>query len=94
VSDSRWRNHAAPIIEAILAQRLQPGEEKKALHDAYPFGERKMWPYKIWCNEIRRQKTGKDVPMESPRARPTKRETNLAYAKLCEWEGIYGKRAE
>jgi len=33
-------------------------DEKKireALWDAYPFGERKYWPYKVWLDEIKRQ---------------------------------------
>jgi hypothetical protein len=28
---------------------------RRALRDAYPFGERAMWPYKVWCDEVRRQ---------------------------------------
>ena len=28
----------------------------KALREAYPFGERKHHPYKIWLDEIKRQK--------------------------------------
>lgn len=30
-------------------------ELRKALRAAYPFGERKHWPYKVWLAEIQRQ---------------------------------------
>lgn len=52
-----WRDIAKPIIKRVLAAtRAQPMKERRrALHDAYPFGERKYWPYKIWCHEIRVQ---------------------------------------
>lgn len=31
-------------------------EIRQALRDAYPFGEREYHPYKIWCDEIQRQR--------------------------------------
>lgn len=54
-----WRDLAKPVIAALIKQhRNDPQALKKALFDAYPFGARKYQPYKVWCNEIRRQ-TGK-----------------------------------
>lgn len=55
-----WREIAAPIIRDVLAQHAgaDPSTILKALREAYPFGEREMWPYKVWCDEIRVQ-TGK-----------------------------------
>lgn len=59
-----WRDHARPIIEATLAPFKAQGisyktkEMKKALFDAYPFGQRKYHPYKIWLDEIKRQLQG------------------------------------
>ena len=63
-SESSWRNHAAPIIEKVLRETKGKPESdiKKALHDAYPFGQRKYHPYKIWCDEIKRQRGGGAVP--------------------------------
>ena len=55
-----WRERAAPIIRQVIAS--EPENLRKALRDAYPFGARKMWPYKIWCDEIRRQ-LGKKQPL-------------------------------
>lgn len=58
MSYSTWRDKAAPIIAEVL--RVTAGKPeadiKKALLEAYPFGPRKYRPYKIWCDEIRRQR--------------------------------------
>lgn len=53
-----WRDIARPIIAEVLEKTKGQGEPeiKKALHDAYPFGPRKMHPYKIWCDEIKVQR--------------------------------------
>lgn len=57
-----WRDIARPIIAKILEETRGQTEQliKKALHEAYPFGERRYHPYKVWCDEIRRQR-GKKV---------------------------------
>jgi hypothetical protein len=54
---SYWRGVARPIIAEVLkTNKGKPEKEiRKALHDAYPFGERKYHPYKIWLNEINLQ---------------------------------------
>lgn len=56
MSDSYWRNIAAPIIAETLKKCRQEGlndaQTRKALRDAYPFGEMAMHPYKIWRDEI------------------------------------------
>jgi hypothetical protein len=53
-----WRDHAGPIIAAVLVETVGQPETviRKALRDAYPFGERAWWPYKVWCDEVRRQR--------------------------------------
>lgn len=53
-----WRDTARPIIAKVLAdnQDKTESEIRKALQDAYPFGERKYHPYKVWCDEIRVQR--------------------------------------
>lgn len=55
---SYWRDKAAPIVRQVLADtKGRPEcEIKAALRDAYPFGQRQYHPYKIWCDEIRRQR--------------------------------------
>jgi hypothetical protein len=53
-----WRDRARPIVANVLRETEGQPEEaiKKALFDAYPFNERRYTPYKIWLNEIRRQR--------------------------------------
>lgn len=53
-----WRQSAAPIIEKVLAETAGKTEKeiRSALFDAYPFGQRQYFPYKIWLHEIRRQR--------------------------------------
>jgi hypothetical protein len=52
-----WRDIARPIIAQVLADNKGKTEQeiRKALKEAYPFGMRKMHPYKIWCDEIKVQ---------------------------------------
>ena len=53
-----WRDVARPIIAEVI-RACGPGcDEKflrKAISGTYPFGERKYWPYKVWCDEVNRQ---------------------------------------
>lgn len=57
MSASHWRGRAEPIIRRIIeANAGKPVSEVKALiSKAYPFGPRQYHPYKIWCDEVRRQ---------------------------------------
>lgn len=65
-SESHWRNHAAPIIRRILEATAGKAERevRRALRKAYPFGQRKYHPYRIWCDEIARQR-GRKPPLGS-----------------------------
>lgn len=57
---SKWRDVAKQIIAGVI-KKVGLGDKKalrKALIDAYPFGERVNHPYKIWLDEIKMQ-TGK-----------------------------------
>lgn len=53
-----WREHARPIIAKVLEETKGQTEKeiRKALRDSYPYGQRKRHPYKIWCDEIKRQR--------------------------------------
>ena len=52
-----WRDSARPLIyEVIMANKGKDEKEiRKALRDAYPWGERRYHPYKIWCDEVSKQ---------------------------------------
>lgn len=53
-----WRQVAAPIIARVLAETagLEWAIVREALRQAYPFGERRYFPYKVWLDEIKRQR--------------------------------------
>mgnify|MGYP001129113003 FL=1 len=48
-----WRDIAKPIISSVLAANAGADDKtiRRALRDAYPWGERAMHPYKVWCDE-------------------------------------------
>jgi hypothetical protein len=56
-SDSRWRNHAAPIIARVIAAHPDADERalRKLISAEYPFGQRAYHPYKIWLDELGKQ---------------------------------------
>jgi hypothetical protein len=59
-----WRDIARPIIAATLEQAaaMSEKEKRKALREAYPFGQREHHPYKIWLDEIKVQMKKKRFP--------------------------------
>lgn len=50
-----WRTRAQSVIaETLKAHPTATGKElKRILREAYPFGERAMHPYKVWCEEVK-----------------------------------------
>lgn len=52
-----WREKSAEVIRRVIDENKGVDEKtlRKALHDAYPFHERKYHPYKIWLDEIKVQ---------------------------------------
>ena len=55
-----WRDIARPIIAEVIRGCGYPkgcdlAFIRKALRGTYPFGERRYWPYKVWCDEVRKQ---------------------------------------
>ena len=61
-----WRKHCATIIAAVIKRYgSDPKELKRQIRLAYPYGERKRYPYKIWLDEIRRQLKIKPKPKEN-----------------------------
>ena len=52
-----WRQRAQPIIAQIIAENKDKSVQdiRRALRDAYPWGERAMHPYKVWRDEVKKQ---------------------------------------
>jgi hypothetical protein len=57
VSDWTWREISRPIIEDVIRTvgKDDPKALRKAISAAYPFGERRYWPYKAWLAEVKAQ---------------------------------------
>ncbi len=53
-----WRDGCKEIIYNTLKDNEGKTEReiRKALREAYPFGERQYHPYKVWCDEIKIQR--------------------------------------
>lgn len=49
-----WRDSAKAHLEEVIKDNPNADEKtlKKLFRDAYPFGERAMHPYKIWCDQV------------------------------------------
>ena len=82
--DSTWRKHANLVLEGVFIHgSVYPGMSDRQLRAilvaAYPFGERKFWPYKVWLDARRRWirafRAGRLPPVYTPRRRPPDTET-------------------
>lgn len=52
---SRWRDESRRRIAVVLKTTFATADERRnAVRAAYPFGERRGHPYKIWLSEVRR----------------------------------------
>lgn len=62
-----WRDRARPIIAQVLAETAGQDEKaiRRALYEAYPWHERRMYPYAVWLSEIKRQRR---LPQDRPEA--------------------------
>lgn len=53
---SRWRQRAREVIQRVLSSLpadTTPALIRKAISDAYPFGERAHHPYACWLREVK-----------------------------------------
>lgn len=66
---SYWRDQMRPIIAEVIRENQGKGERelRRALREAYPFGQRAYHPYKVWLDEIARQ-TGRKPPLGTRRS--------------------------
>lgn len=53
-TNSHWRQTANEVIVKIIQDNdsVPEKELRKKISDAYPFGQRAMHPYKIWCDAV------------------------------------------
>lgn len=71
-----WADAAAPVVAEVIRRvgRTDMRVLRKALADAYPWGERESTPYKAWLAEIRRQL---GHPLNAPKADPANKQTDM-----------------
>lgn len=54
--ESRYRERAREAIRAALANadrwKADPKRRLKIVSQAYPFGARENWPYRVWLDEV------------------------------------------
>lgn len=74
-----WRHSARPIIAQVIAANKGKEEKeiRKALRDAYPWGERKYHPYKIWCDEVRVQLGKRKFGVKKQKPEPDPNQKNM-----------------
>lgn len=56
MSESQWRTRSRQVIARVMASAPADAtlpQVRRLLREAYPFGERAMHPYKMWCSEQR-----------------------------------------
>lgn len=68
---SRWRRRADVAIAAAITRNVGlKGDELVAkVNEAYPFGERKYHPYKVWLEAMKDFKRGLSAPATATMAR-------------------------
>ena len=57
---SYWNAKSREVINAVVAEVGVEDETalRKAILAAYPFGERRQWPYKVFCEEVKKTMAG------------------------------------
>ncbi len=74
-----WREHASAVIADVVAK--DPADLKAALFDAYPYGQRRYHPYRIWCEEVA-VALGKPRKPKARKGTPARRDQEMAEATL------------
>ena len=74
-----WRNLAAPIVADVLAATTGQSEKeiRAALRKAYPFGAKRQHPYKVWLDEIKRQRYRRVMTARAPKGKPLEGQLSL-----------------
>jgi len=84
MKESRWRLAARKAIQKAIAENAGKSEKevRKAISDAYPFGERARYPYKIWLDEVKAQTRIQSAQYRQRLKKPDTADPNQA---VMEW---------
>ena len=74
-----WRDDARRRVAEVVASK--PADLKRALFDAYPYGQRKYHPYKVWCEEVARA-MGKPKKVTARKGTPARKHQEMIAATL------------
>lgn len=83
-NESRWRAHARKVIQAVMKENAGKSakEINQAIREAYPFGERARYPYKIWLDEVKAQTRIQSAQYRQRLKKPESADPNQA---VMEW---------
>lgn len=100
---SKIRKQARTIILQVIedsvhgpAQTLPREDElelRRLIRAAYPFDERKGWPYRVWCQEVR-SAIGYQVKKAKRYQKPQKRREETVMPAMRGWAAEHGMLAE
>ena len=68
-----WRERADMVLSDLfdsLPADATDTEIDAAVFDAYPFGERRYTPYKIWLQQVKRHKGARAIGLRGPLTPP------------------------
>lgn len=63
-----WRDHSNQVLAKLFVIG-QPEPTDEQIRDAYPFGERKYHPYKIWLSAVKEWRALWKKGLSNPEAR-------------------------
>lgn len=67
---SYWRPRAEAVIRDEIAngerEGLSADEIRKRCSEAYPFGQRRYWPYKVWLSALKQLLGSRNAPPTKP----------------------------
>jgi hypothetical protein len=67
-AEKTWRDVANTVLRSLYAHGHQP--TAKEIFDAYPFGPRENFPYKVWCEQARWFKAGQPTQQGKRKVEP------------------------
>lgn len=74
-----WRDDARKRVDEVVASK--PADLARALFEAYPYGQRRFHPYKVWCEEVARA-LGKAKKVTARKGTPARRQQEMSAATL------------
>jgi hypothetical protein len=78
MKESQWRVAARKAIQKAIADSAGKDDKdiRRAIKEAYPFGERARYPYKIWLDEVKALTGNRTVQYRQRRKKPQSTDPN------------------